>query len=471
MKHMVLAVVFGLLLVLSSIMGIHSILNFPEAEAFTPEELHSPGQFTAQDLEPLPAIEGDWITPPDVSVMISMGEIYVNYGGSVRVQVQNNGTRNLFLEEVAFQWTDTGARSIVRVHKYLDSGESYEVKALAIPGTPTSGNHNYQLSLHMFINRNDGWFRASSGGDDWLEFSEHTIEVAELTDIHDYDLEYNYRNYYKRVNELIYFDSDNVASAAENATSGLGDEYNIGKVCAIYDYLDDNCVYTDDPGGDKWYSPDELLDSLEGDCEDYAMLIAAMVNEVGGTSRVYLTKDHAFAAVFVGNSTAEFDQASADVQAYYGTEMFTHAMIDDTGYWMIADPLGTFYMGGLAVGQSPTEQYNEQWNTTFEESDTLHAIDVTGFDLGVPIWQEPNVWMGMILIFGFITVMLALGIAGGSRPTKTRCHICAEVIDQDLYVCPGCRTTFHRHCAFEHAYCLTCQKPILFPPPPPNNQP
>ena len=97
----------------------------------------------------------------------------------------------------------------------------------------------------------------------------------------------------------------------------------------------------------------------------------------------------------------------------------------------------------------------------------LHAIDVTGLDLTVPIWMEPNFWMGMILIFGFIAVMAVMSVASDMRPTKTMCHICAGEIAQDLYTCSGCQTTFHRSCAFENAYCMTCQKPIMFPPPPP----
>ena len=149
-----------------------------------------------------------------------------------------------------------------------------------------------------------------------------------------------------------------------------------------------------------------------------------------------------------------------------GTDLKIHAMADETGYWVIADPLGTFYMGGLAVGMAPVELYEGEWNTTFEETDLLYAIDVTGIDLGVPLWLEPNVWMGMILIFGFMTVVVALESAGGKASTKPRCHICAGIIEErDMYVCPGCHTTYHRQCAFEHAYCMTCQKPIIFPPP------
>ena len=469
MNRKVLAGIFGALLMLSAIMGIFSTLNYPQPEDFSQDDLNSPGQYISQGLEPLPTITGDFrlMRSPDISVLISMGNIFEDYGSSVRVQVQNNDTRDIFLEEVVFEWTSSGAKSSILVHQYIDANHSYEIKALGITGPSIAGTHNYKLSMKILIQRSNGWYQAIIDNDEWLEFPEHNIEVSELAEAHENEIEQNYRRYYERVNELVDFDSENVASAAENATVDMGAEYNIGKVCAIFDYVDDNCVYTEDPGGDDWYSPDELLASLQGDCEDYAMLITAMVNEIGGTSRVYLTNDHAFAAVYVGNTSSNFRSASNDVREYYGTILETHAMVDETGYWMVADPLGTFYMGGLAVGQSPIEMYNGSWNTTFEETDLLHAIDVTGIDLGIPLWQEPNIWMGMILIFGLITVMMVMGIAGDKPPIKTMCHICAQEIGQDLYLCPECKTTFHRHCAFEHAYCMTCQKPILFPPPPP----
>ncbi|MCK5397057.1 MAG: transglutaminase domain-containing protein, partial [Thermoplasmata archaeon] len=345
MNHKVLAGIFGALLIFSSIMGVIASLNFPEAEAFAQEELHVPDQFISQGLEPMPPLAGDWPTLPNIPALISIGNIYREYGGSVRIQIQNNGTRDIFLEQVAFEWTNSGRGSSIMVHQYIDTGSAYDVKTLSIPGPSTAGNHSYQISMQVLIYRNNGWFRVIAGGDDWLDLTEHTIEVVELVEPNEYDLEHNYRAYYERVNELVSFDSENVASAAAAATEGMGDEYNIGKVCAIFDYLDDNCVYTEDPGGDKWYSPDELLDSLEGDCEDYAMLIAAMVENIGGTTRVYLTHDHAFAAVYVGNSTEEYEQASNDIQSYYGTDVKTHAMVDETGYWINVDPLGTFYAG------------------------------------------------------------------------------------------------------------------------------
>ncbi|MCK5309351.1 MAG: hypothetical protein KAJ64_01770, partial [Thermoplasmata archaeon] len=158
MNHRVLAGIFGALLILSAIMGIFSTMNYPAAEAFAQEELHTPNQFIPQELEPLPTLTGDWPTLPNIPALISIGHIYEGYGGSVRMQIQNNGTRNIFLEQVAFEWTDLGTGSSIMVHKYIDSGNAYEVKTLEVPGPSTAGDYNYQISMRVLIYRNNGWF-------------------------------------------------------------------------------------------------------------------------------------------------------------------------------------------------------------------------------------------------------------------------------------------------------------------------
>jgi hypothetical protein len=207
---------------------------------------------------------------------------------------------------------------------------------------------------------------------------------------------------------------------------------------------------------------------MAGDCEDYALLLSSMVARAGGTARVYLTIDHAFAAVYVGNTSMDLADATDDVRAYYGTDVNVHAFSDELGYWMVADPLGSFYMGGLAVNQTPMNEHLGTWNTTFPTSDDIHSIDVTGIRISQPLWLDQMLWMGMILIFGFATIAVLLMPQPGAPQPKTLCHICAaEVAPGDLYLCPHCKTTYHRPCAFSRAQCMTCGKATQYPPPPP----
>jgi hypothetical protein len=464
-----MAGIFCVLLVISGAMGAYSLVTMPQLEGFAEADLHEPGQFTASPLPPLPDVIGNvTILRPDITVMIYIGQIFRDYGGSVRIEVTNNDSRPMFLEEIAFSWIGDIDSFHATVNRRVDAGETCEIKTLAVSGPATAGNHSYQLKMRVLQLRNNEWYRVIGGTDDWVVFTERTINVGELSISDANEITNNPRIYFMKVNDLVDFNSEAVTLASENATLGMGANYNLGKVCAVFDWLDANINYTKDPGGgDTWYSPDETLASLSGDCEDYAMLLAAMVEHLGGTTRIYLTVDHAFAAVYVGNTSGDLSNATSDVQAYYGANVTTHAFADEIGYWMVVDPLGSLYMGGLAVGQSPTEFYDGMWNTTFEATETLFAIDVTGIDISQPLWLDANLWMGMILVFGFLAIGFLIAAQSEKPLTKTLCHICAGEIAEDLYVCPHCQTTYHRPCAFSKAYCMTCGKPVNYPPPPP----
>ncbi|MDO9538280.1 MAG: RING finger protein [Thermoplasmata archaeon] len=462
---------FSVMLAISVIIGAYSILILPSVQEFSEADLHAPNQYIAQSIPSVPAsADGDPRDRPDITVMIYVGQIFEDYGGAIKILVTNNDSRPLFLEEVSFEWVGTALNSQIIVNSRIEPNEICEIKALAVDGPLSDGNNEYQLKMRVLQLRNNQWYQMVSGGDVWLSFTEQVIEVQALAEESDNPIDSNVRTYYSRVNDLVDLSSENVAMATENATQGMTGGYNMGKVCAIFDFLVAEVNYTEDPGRDNWYSPDQTLETLKGDCEDYAMLLSAMVSDAGGTCRIYLTKDHAFATVYVGNTTAELDSAMADVQEYYRTQVPIHAFEDDTGYWMVADPLGSFYMGGLAVGQEPIDGTQGNWDTTFPDSANLYSIDVTGKDMTPPLYLDPLLWAGMMLVFGVLTLAFIISV-GAEKPIKTMCHICAGEITEDIYICPTCQTSYHRPCAFSRTNCMTCQAPIRFPPPPPPSGP
>jgi transglutaminase-like putative cysteine protease len=464
-----MAGIFTALLVMSTLMGAYSMLTTPALEGFSGTDLASPGAYSPEALPPLPAsVAGNTTARPDVSVMIYLGEIYAGYGGSVRLEISNNDSRPMFLEEAAFTWTSISDAYSVRVNAAIQPANSHVIKALAIGAPESPSIWEYQISIRMLQYRNDRWYRVQGQGDDWLRFSAHNVEVHELPGSVANDFTFNPRQYFTKINRIVDFGSPEVADATNDATASMSGGFNMGKACAIFDWLDTNLDYTEDTGGgDVWYAPDETLGSMTGDCEDYAMLLAAMVHHAGGNSRIYLTVDHAFAAVYVGNTLSDLANATAGIRSYYRTDLAIVSFSDPLGHWVVADPLGSFHMGGFAVGQSPAEFYNGAWNTSFIETETLYAIDVTGVDISRPLWLDVNVWMGMMLITGFLAFGSLFTAQTQAPAAKTLCHICAGEITQDLYVCPHCQTTYHRACAFSKAYCMTCQKPIQYPPPPP----
>ncbi len=472
MSRIIAAGFFTALLIVSAGMGGYSAVTAPELGGFTDLALAPPGDSAPEPLGPVPDAAGSIQSTPGISAMIYIGGIYAQYGGSVRLNVTNNDTRPIFLEEAGLTWTGSGDMYTIQVHEEIQPGETYEIPAMAIGGPALAGTHEYRLSMKMLQRRNDQWLRVIGPSDDWVMFAPHNMDVLGLSEEGWNGVSLNPRAYYTRVNDIVDFGTGPVANATANATAGMGEGFTVAKACAIFDWLDSNLDYREDPGGgDAWYSPDETLSSGAGDCEDYAMLLAAMTDFAGGYARIYLTTDHAFAAVYAGNTTSDLENATEAIRAYYGTDVPVHSFPDEKGHWVIADPLGSFHLGGPAVGMAPTEQHNGTWNFTFEESDDLFAIDVIGEDVSRGLWLDVNFWMGMMLVFGFLGFGFMLSARSEVRANKVLCHICAREIAEDPYVCPTCKTTYHRPCIFEKGWCMTCGKPAAYPPPPGNLKP
>ena len=456
----------SVLFVVSIIICMYSLLFVPAVEGFAPSDLHEPQQYTAQQLPSIPSVAGDWIVRPGVVVTISVGNIFERYGGTVSININNNGTRPLFIVDLGFDWVDYSMETIKEVHQEIPPGGSHFVKAIAVDGPPHAGHENYRLRIRALLFRNGQWYTVTAQGSDWLQFSEHTVAISALASDQENEILLNNLLYYEKTNDIVDFDSLAVEMAANIATATQGNNYNIGKVCAIFDYVNENVVYTDDPGGDVWYSPRDTLGFGIGDCEDYAMLIAAMVEDVGGTTRMYLTNDHAFAAVYLGNNESDLLSATEDVRAYYGTKAKVHAMVDEKGYWIVADPLGTFHLGGLAVGQSPTTGSGTEWNTSFPDTDTLYAIDITTESISLPIWLNTRLWLLLVGIFGVTDIFLILSLTSKDDEVKN-CLACNGEIRESGYICLNCGSAYHQACAFQSGVCGNCGAPVRLPPPPP----
>jgi hypothetical protein len=85
--------------------------------------------------------------------------------------------------------------------------------------------------------------------------------------------------------------------------------YNIVQICEIYDYLYKNWKYVNDPSGFDYVSlaSRTINANLAGDCDDYAVIMSAMIMAIGGMARVVIARSdvggHAYAEVYMGNET------------------------------------------------------------------------------------------------------------------------------------------------------------------------
>ena len=155
-------------------------------------------------------------------------------------------------------------------------------------------------------------------------------------------------------------------------------DHTIDQIISIYSYLKngDNSKngwsYVPDPRGiDYFMYANETLEigkdtgcAGAGDCDDFAILMSALVESVGGTTRIILahnnsTGGHAYAEVYLGQLNAQNSQVGGIInwlkQKFNTNKIYTHIDTDTKDVWLNLDwgedemgnshPGGTFYQG------------------------------------------------------------------------------------------------------------------------------
>ncbi|MFH0713590.1 MAG: transglutaminase-like domain-containing protein [Candidatus Micrarchaeota archaeon] len=161
-----------------------------------------------------------------------------------------------------------------------------------------------------------------------------------------------------------------IRQAASEAISSHAGEFSINQLLDIYDWVHSNVFYQNVPIT-NWapYYPNETLRTKSGDCKNQAVLIASMVEAIGGTARVLFIPEckHAFAEVYLGNSSS-VDELNAAVWAHYSmtVEQYNnitwHTSNNGSENWFIFDTAG-----GRFPGQTIPECFNA--SQTFELRD------------------------------------------------------------------------------------------------------
>ena len=159
-------------------------------------------------------------------------------------------------------------------------------------------------------------------------------------------------------------------------------DYTIDQICSIYDYLKNGdgpikgWSYVRDPRGVYYFNyANESLrigDKSEcagaGDCDDFAILISALVESIGGTTRVIMannnsTGEHAYTEVYLGQLNSQDCQVSDIIdrlkQKYDTDSIFAHIDTDTRDVWLNLDwgpnkkgnahPGGPFYQGDKQI--------------------------------------------------------------------------------------------------------------------------
>jgi len=172
----------------------------------------------------------------------------------------------------------------------------------------------------------------------------------------------------------------------QHSSSG---SYNIAQICDVWQTIYNQWTYVSDPPNFNYWTSasDSINNGLKGNCADYAVLNAAVIESIGGTSRVITacapggSPCHAYAEVALAKTQSDL-QADANYicSRYHCEKIYYHIESDnqgDTEYWLNLDWQAN-YPGGMF--------FNDDGTFQIYYPNGLHE---TGTDTGYP-HPEPN---------------------------------------------------------------------------------
>ena len=184
-------------------------------------------------------------------------------------------------------------------------------------------------------------------------------------------------------------DNSKVHEEAILLTAKHPGDYTIDQVSAIYSYLKsgdssrsiDGWSYVPDPRGvNNFFWANETLSLGEktncagaGDCGDFAILMSALVESIGGTTRIILvqnnsTGNHAYAEVYLGRLNASNSQVDSIInwlkQQFDVDKIFVTINTSSKDVWLNLDwsadhPGGPFYQGYKQIVLYIRENYQK----------------------------------------------------------------------------------------------------------------
>lgn len=291
---------------------------------------------------------------------------YENNTGVIKMFVRNIGKQLIFVDGYGANlvendiWFDhfTGMTIQPTEEKYLG------LLCIQVPG----GVDTVILKPYVSL------FAQTDSGE-WFSYEEQFYEEIEVAVQPLQEQTYpatrnNHKGLFIKTNDIVDPLDPSVRELASSLAKKYPGEYNIYQVCAIFDHIKENIQYVSDPRGtDQWSAPGETLKIGAGDCDDYAILLASMIESIGGTTRIYMTDTHAFATVYIGSGGSAENIVKA-ISSYYGPVTVYYAT-DDHGSWLILDPTASLYAGGLPGGAAPT---SNGW--TYLNTSTVDIIDI-----------------------------------------------------------------------------------------------
>lgn len=299
----------------------------------------------------------------------------VNY---IRINIKNEGRNPIFIERYGISVNASENRIYSEeCGVLLSPNEEQNLGVIAVQ-IPEEEKASFNIVL---------WLLASSSEGKWHEYEPYSLKgfTADLKPMPEKfapKYRYNPASYFETINRLVEPAEPDIRGKAAEVARAYPGAYNIYQVCALFDMVKEEIEYVSDPrGNDVWEPANVTLKIGAGDCEDQAILLSSMIEAVGGTTRIYLTDSHAFAAVYMGKGTGASEAAVEGVRAYYGN-VDVNYLTDEYGSWLMLDPTSSLYAGGLPGKTAQTKVHAASGNEThrswtFVNTREIRAIDIS----------------------------------------------------------------------------------------------
>jgi len=239
-----------------------------------------------------------------------------------------------------------------------------------VPSNVNEGTYSIMIKLEVENSQSTGW-------EDLGTYQTNTYKHASFSS------PLTYQNFTTETNPS--FDvstvSDVVDPFATNVlASGIlqnnSDIYSIQAVADAFDWVRGHIAYVYDTQ-DHWQPPSQTPSWRTGDCKDQAILMASLIDQMGGDARVNIINEHAFATVYIGDNGTNLTNVQRAISSHYGTDVPVYFLKGPTGYWLVVDTTGFPYAGGLPTLSGPVvNDPSHSWS--FDSSRWLIEIDTRG---------------------------------------------------------------------------------------------
>jgi len=279
----------------------------------------------------------------------------------------NKGNNSIFVYSagISGDWMKEGYWYSKKVGFEIKPGKSKNLGLVSFIGPENPGKRDIKVGISLLAKNKDGkWY---DYGTRYLDSDENEIKPLAESNYNEMQKE---EYYSEKVNSLINPEDPKIKSKANEITENYSGEYNVYQICSLFDWVRNNISYVSDPEGEQdWSTPEETLELKGGDCEDQAILLATMIESIGGQTRIILTDNHAYSTVYIGTPDYAENVLSA-IRRYYGTDLSFAYRVMENQAWLVLESSGGLYPGDYPVGAKPTE---DGW--TFTDTEKLTYVD------------------------------------------------------------------------------------------------